>query len=119
MRNTLSVFLALLMIARVAPAAPDTASITTQITSIPAGAQIELRLKNKQKMRGTRGAVSATGFSFVDGAGGERQVAFADVDSVKRITGKSHTTRNILIVAGIGIVAVVITFAVVVSNAKF
>ena len=73
MRHALSVFLALLMVARLSPAAPDTASITTQITSIPLGAQIELRLTNKQKLRGTRGALTNTGFAFAEAHSGERQ----------------------------------------------
>jgi len=119
MRQTLSVFLALLMVARLAPAAPDTASITAQITSIPFGAPIELRLTDKQKLRGTRGALSNTGFAFAEAHGGERQIAFADVASVKQTTTKSHTTRNVLIGVGIGLAAAIIFVAVLVSNSKY
>ena len=119
MRHALSVFLALLMVARLAPAAPDTASITTQITNIPLGAQIELRLTNKQKVRGTRGALSPTGFTFTEARAGERQIAFADVASVRQITTKSHTTRNVLIGVGIGLAAAAIVIAVLVSNARY
>jgi len=119
MRHTLSVFLALLMVARLAPAAPDTASIATQITSIPLGAQIELRLTNKQKLRGTRGALTNTGFAFAEAHSGERQIAFADVASVKQTTTKSHTARNVLIGVGIGLAAAVIVVAVLVNHAKY
>jgi hypothetical protein len=44
----------------------------------------------------------------VDARGAERQVAFDDVASVKRISTKSHTGRNILIGVGIGVAAVAI-----------
>lgn len=119
MRHALAAFLALLMVARLAPAAPDTAGITTQITGIPSGAQIELRLTDKHKMRGTRGALSTTGFTFAEAGAGERQIAFADVVSVRQITAKSHTTRNVLIGVGIGLAAAAIAIAVLVSNAKY
>lgn len=119
MRHALSVFLALLMVARLAPAAPDTASVTAQITSIPLGSTIELRLKNKQKLRGTRGALSTTGFAFAEAGAGERQIAFADVVSVKQNMTKSHTTRNILIGVGIGLAAAVIFIAVLVTHGKY
>ena len=119
MRHTLSVLLVMLMVARLAPAAPDTASIAAQITSIPLGAEIELRLTNKQKLRGTRGALSTAGFAFAEPHAAERQIAFADVASVKQITIKSHTTRNVLIGVGIGLAAAVIVIVVLASNAKY
>jgi hypothetical protein len=80
--------------------------VTTQIVGMPLGAHIELRLKNKQKVRGARGAVSTTSFALVDSHAGERQIAFDDVVSVKLFTPKSHTMRNILI--GVGITLVVL-----------
>jgi hypothetical protein len=119
MRHMISVFLVLLMVARLAPAAPDTASITAQITSIPLGATIEVRLTDKQKLRGTRGALSTTGFALAKPNAGERQIAFADVASVKQTTIKPHTTRNVLIGVGIGLAAAVIVIAVLASNAKY
>ena len=46
-----------LMLTRLASAAPDTASIRAQIVGMPLGTRIELFLKDKQKLRGARGAV--------------------------------------------------------------
>jgi hypothetical protein len=109
MRQILSVVLALAMLPRLAPAAPDTTSVKTQIVGMPLGTNIELRLKNKQKMRGARGAVSDSGFALVDARAGEHQIAFDDVVSVKQFTTKSHTTRNILIGVGIAVAALGIT----------
>ena len=97
-----------LMLTRLASAAPDTASIRAQIVGMPLGTRIELRLKDKQKLRGARGAVSDSGFTLVDARSGERQIAFDDVASVKHVNAKSHTGRNILIGVGIGVGAVAI-----------
>ena len=98
-----------------APAAADTASIKTEIVSVPAGTSIEIRLKDKQKVRGARGAVSDSGFTLVATGAGERQIAFEDVSSVKQVKVKTHTGRNILIGVGIGVAAVAI---VIVALAK-
>jgi hypothetical protein len=97
-----------LMLTRLASAAPDTASIRTQIAGMPVGTSIELRLKDKQKLRGARGTVSDFGFTLVDARSGERQIAFDNVASVKQVKIKSHTARNILIGVGIGVGAVAI-----------
>ncbi len=82
---------------------------------MPLGTKIELRLKDKQKLSGTTGALSGTGFAFIDASTGERQIAFDDVASVKRIGAKSHTARNVLIIAGIG---VAIAATVIIVHAK-
>jgi hypothetical protein len=116
MRKTISLALTLLMVMQLVPAASGEDSVASQITAIPAGARIELRLKNKQTMRGARGAVSDAGFTLVDARNGEHQIAFDDVASVKQITTKSHTARNILIGVGIGIAAVAITLGILVST---
>lgn len=102
MRQALSILLTLALLPRFAAA--DTPSVTQQIAAIPQGAAIELHLKNKEKLRGTKGAVSETGFTLIT-APADRQIAFADVASVK--LHKSHTTRNVLIIVGIGVVATV------------
>lgn len=112
MRQALSFILTLAIVTRFASAVPDTATITTKIAGMPMGANVEVRLKDKQKLRGSRGAVSNTGFMLVDARGAERTVAFDDVASVKQVSAKSHTTRNVLIIAGIGVAAIGITLAI-------
>ena len=98
-----------------ATAAPDTASIRADIVGMPLGTNIELRLKDQQKLRGARGTVSDTGFSLVDARAGERQIVFSDVTSVKQVNAKkSHTARNIAIGVGIGIAAAAITLILIV-----
>jgi hypothetical protein len=108
MRQLLSLVLALGILTRTVEA--DTPTVATQIAAIPQGARIELRLKTKEKLHGTRGPASDTGFTLQTPA--DRQIAFDDVDSVK--LSKSHTTRNVLIIVGIGVVVTVGIIAAVV-----
>jgi hypothetical protein len=114
MRQALSVILTLTILSRLAPASPNTASLTAKIVAMPLGANIELRLKSKQKIRGARGAVSNTGFVLVDAHAAEQQIAFDDVVSVKEFSGKSHTTRNVVIIVAVAAVA---TIAIVIGVA--
>ena len=111
-----SAIVCILMLTRVALAAPDTASIGSQIVSMPIGTSIELRLKDKQKLRGARGAASDSSFTLVDSRSGERQIAFDDVASVKQFKAKSHTGRNILIGVGIGVGVVAAGLALLYST---
>src|SRR5579863_2122793 len=101
----------LLLATQLVPADFGAETVASQITAIPTGANIELHLKNKQKMRGTKGLVSDSGFTLVDASKAEHQIAFDDVVSVKQLIKKSHLTRNILIGVAIGVAAVGITAA--------
>ena len=94
-------------------------AVRSQITSMPLGTNIELRFKDKQKLRGARGAVSDFGFTLVDARAGERQIAFDDVTSVKPVSIKAHTARNILIGVGITVAAVGIWFAVMLHETGY
>ena len=119
MRHTISLALTLLMVMHLEPVAAGGDSVASQITAMPTGAKIEIRLKNKQTMRGARGPVSNSGFTLVDARKAEHQIAFDDVASVKQITTKSHTTRNILIVTGIGVAALGITAGILLRCGPF
>ena len=89
----------ILMLTPLASAAPDAASLRTEILGTPLGTSIEIRLKDKQKLRGARAAVSDSGLTLVDARSGERQIAFDDVASVKTFK------RNVLIMVGIVVAA--------------
>ncbi|MGA3206192.1 MAG: hypothetical protein ABSF12_27180 [Bryobacteraceae bacterium] len=104
MRQALSLILVSLLVSHLAPA--DTPTVREQIVSMSLGTNIELRLKNNDKLRGARGEVTDTGFTLVDPRFGNRQIAFADVAAVKLFVHQSHTTRNILIGVGIAVAAV-------------
>ena len=90
-------------------------TVSAQIANFPLGANIQVRLKTNEKLRGTRGADSPTGFALLHAKAGERQLTFDEVESVK-LVGKSHTTRNVLIGVTIGVVAVAIVIAVGISK---
>ncbi len=105
MRQLLSVILALGILKA------DSGSIAAQVAAVPQGARIEVRLKTKEKLRGTRGAVSDSGFTLITSSA-DRSIAYDDVASAKLY--KSHTTRNVLIIVGIGVVATVGIIAAVV-----
>ena len=116
MRQVLALALVLLMVMHLGPAAFGADNVTSQIAGIPTGANIEVRLKNKQTLRGTRGAVSSSGFTLLNPSAGDRQLAFDDVTSIKPLSKKSHTTRNVLIVVGIGVVVAVTVVAIHIKN---
>ena len=109
MRTTISLALTVLMAMQLVPAAFGGEGMAEQIAAIPAGAKIQVHLNNKEEMRGTKGAVSNTGFTLVDTGKAKHQVAFDEVASVKQLVKTSHTTRNVLIGVGIGVAALGIT----------
>jgi hypothetical protein len=102
-----------------APDAFAADTIQSQVTAIPAGMRTEVRLNNKQKMRGALGPIDNAGFTLVDSHTGDRQIAFTDVASVKRFNAKSHLRRNILIATVIGVAAVGITAGVLLRGGPF
>ncbi len=78
------------------------ATLKEQVSQIPAGSQVEVRLLNKERFRGRLGEVSDEGFTVQVATGNRietRKVAFSDAKSVKAIErGKK---RNILLGAGV------------------
>ena len=90
-------------------------SVASQITRMPSGAHIEVHLTNKQTPRGTRGEVSGSGFALLNSDAGDRQIAFDDVTAVQ-LNKKSHTTRNVLIVVGVGVLVAVTVLAIHIKN---
>ena len=118
-RQAFSLLLTFGMLARLSTAAPDTTALTAQIVAMPLGANIEIRLKTKQRLRGARGAVTGAAFTLVSLHAAEQQIAFDDVASVKLYSFKSHTTRNILIGVGIAAAALAITAAILLRCGPF
>jgi len=96
MRQAPSLALVLLMVTQLGPAVLGADNVTSQIAGIPTGTNIDVRLKNKQILRGARGEVSGSGFTLTNPGAGDRQIAFDEVTSVKQLTKNSHTTRNVL-----------------------
>ena len=76
------------MLMQLGPAAFGADSVGNQIIKIPTGANIEVRLKDQQILRGMRGEVTDSGFTLEHLSAANRQIAFDDVSSVKQIKGK-------------------------------
>jgi hypothetical protein len=104
MRQILGPVLTFLMIMNSVPAVMAADDVASQIAAMPTGTKIEVRLKSKEKLRGSAGAVSNSGFTLTDSQTVAHQIAFDDVASVKQIAAKpSHVTRNVLIIVGVGV----------------
>ena len=84
----------------------------SQVAGIPTGANIEVRLKDQQMLRGLRGEATDSGFTLENPSAGNRQIAFGDISSVKQIKRKTHSTRNVLLILGVVFVIVLGAFAI-------
>lgn len=105
LQRPIALILTLLLLTHLAPGSFAGQNIATEIKAMPVGTIIEVRLKTKQKLRGHTGAATETSFTLTDTSAVDHQLAFNDVASVKKISGKtSHTTRNVLIIVGVGVV---------------
>ena len=88
-------------------------TLQERILQISNGEMIEVRLLNKQKLRGRLGDVTNEGFTLQTARGSKietQKVAFTDVQSVKRVggtTGKKIGTGLMFGLAGIGVFFVV------------
>jgi hypothetical protein len=116
MRRILALALVLLMSAQWGPSASAAETVKSQITGMPGGVKIEVRLKSKQTLRGTRGETTNSGFTLIDPANGNRQIAFDDVQSPRQLGKNSHATRNVVIVVAIALVVAVAVIAVHIKN---
>ena len=91
------------------------ATIQEKILEVPPGTMIEVRLTNKQKVRGRLGEVTNEGFSLQTAQGNKvetQKIAFADVKSFKNAQGETvgkGIGRGIVYgLAGIGILMVIL-----------
>ena len=91
------------------------ATIQERILEVPPGTMIEVRLTNKQKVRGRLGEVSNEGFSLQTAQGNKvqtKKIAFTDVKSFKNAQGETvgkGIGRGIVYgLAGIGILMVIL-----------
>ena len=86
-------------------------TIEEQIRSIPPGNPVEIRLVDGSKLRGWIGDISDAGFVLTQEHKNQlekREIPFQQAQAVKRVKSvkPSHTTRNVLIGVGIGVVVV-------------
>ena len=126
MRALLSIFLAWMLCVTSVDARPrvlsafrgGSQSTTTpkptlkeRVLAIPAGSMVEVRLNSKEKFRGRLGEVSNEGFIVKCAQGNqidERKVAYDDVKSIKSVEGSPAGRTAVYILAGAGIVFLVL-----------
>ncbi len=95
-------------------------TLKERILEVPPGTMIEVRLLNKQKIRGRLGEVTDEGFSVQTAQGNKidtQKVAFTDVKSVKKLEGSTGTKIGkgvVYALAGVG----VLTFALIIWAAS-
>ena len=82
---------------------------------IPPGTMIEVRLMDKNKVRGRLGEVTNEGFSLQTAQGnkvGTQKITFTEVKSLKKVegetTGKKFSRGLIYGLAGIGVLTVIL-----------
>jgi hypothetical protein len=88
-------------------------TVQERILEVPNGSIIEVRLMNKQKIRGKLGEVTSEGFSLQTAQGTKvetQKFAFTEVKSFKQVSGTGTKAGHGLVyaLAGIGVVAVVL-----------
>jgi len=89
-----------------------------RILEVPPGSMIEVRLLNKEKIRGRLGELTDEGFSLTTAQGEKieaKKVAFTDVKSFKKVEGgKAAKTAGWIVLgalAGLGVLMVVLLVA--------
>ena len=127
MRESLSILLTWLLWVNSLPGKPRNAATLHQVPiskkanlkeralAIPTGSQVEVRLKNKEKLRGQLIEVSNEALTLKVAKGEtiyERKLAFDELKSIKGVEGGSKAGRvTLYILAGVG-VGLVILFVI-------
>jgi len=80
-------------------------TLKERILEIPSGTMVEVRLLNKQKIRGRLGEITNEGFSLQTAQGDKvetQKIAFTDAKSVKKVEGGKAGHAVLYALAGIG-----------------
>ncbi len=89
---------------------PPKPTLKERVLAIPPGTMTEVKLLNKQKIRGRLGEVTDEGFTLTTAQGDKistQKIAFADVKSIKKIEGGKAGHVLLYSLAGIGALLVV------------
>jgi hypothetical protein len=91
-------------------------TLKERILEIPPGTMIEVRLHDKQKIRGRLGELTNEGFGLTTAQGEKittQSIAFNDVKSIKKIEGGKAGHAVVYALAGLGALLVVIVILAV------
>ncbi len=96
------------------PQATKKPTLQEKVLEIPLGSRVQVRLKNKEKLRGRLGEVSKEGFVVQYAKGNqieERQIGFDEVKSLKVNKGGTNIVKVLAAVgAGVGVVFLILYF---------
>lgn len=100
--------------------AEQAATIKEKLLDVPPGTMIEVRLRNKQKIRGKLGQITNEGFELTAVERGKivtEKISFSEMRSFKRVTSATTKTGHtvVYILAGLGAVMLI---AIIVAAAR-
>ncbi len=81
-----------------------------RLLEVPPGTMIEVRLQNKQKMRGRLGEIDDEGFQLTTVQGQKlvaQKIAFTELKSFKKVEGKKAGHALLYVLAGVGALMVI------------
>ncbi len=88
-------------------------ALKEKVLGIPPQTMVEVRLRNKEKVRGRLGEVSNEGFALKVAKGDkieDRKIAFGELKSIKAVGGKGSKAGWIVLVAlaGVGVIYLIL-----------
>lgn len=86
-----------------------------RLLAVPPGTMIEVRLHNKQKIRGRLGEISDEGFSLTTLEGQKvvkEKIAFTELKSFKKVEGGKAGHRVLWMLAGVGVLVLILSIIV-------
>ena len=98
------------------------ATVQERIMEIPPGTMIEVRLMNKQKLRGRLGEVTNEGFSLQTAQGNKvetQKIAFTEVKSLKNVGETTGRKVGKGVIYGLAVVGILVVIMVIVVAAKY
>lgn len=98
--------------------AETTAKLKEKLLSVPTGTMIEVKLLNKEKVRGRLGQIDDQGFFLTTSDQGRivtRNLAFTEVSAVRQVEGGKAGHRVLWMLAGVGALVVI---AIVIAAAQ-
>ncbi len=118
MLRVLATLMAWVMLLHIVPAAYGDGMMETRIRSFPTGTRIEVRLRDGQKVRGTKGAEGERSFLLFDDRSVERKIAYEQVARVREIQ-QTPSRKSAYILFGVTFgIAVAISIAMAVHFAN-
>jgi hypothetical protein len=94
-------------------------TLKQRMLEVPPGTMIEVRLLNKQKIRGRLGELTDEGFSLTTAQGEKistQKVAFTEVKSFKKVEGGKGGHVVLYALAGIGVALLVVVVLAITSK---